>query len=256
MHYVALVWAGMAVLLSCMLAMAVWGHRFGRRRIQRVGESATSGTGIVEGALFALLGLLIAFTFATSYSRFNIRRDLAVQEANAISTAYLRLDVLAASKQSELRAKFRDYIESRLAFWRHLGNASALNNELKRGKTLQSDIWTLAIDATQDDPEGRRLLLPALNEMIDITTTRLNAIKAHPPPLVFVTLFALALLCAWLVGHAMSNAEALNWAHIVGYAAMVTLTIYVIIDFEFPRYGLIRLDFAQEALEDVKDAMR
>jgi hypothetical protein len=256
MQYVALVWAGMALLFVCMLAMAVWGHRLGRRRVRSVGESAIVGTGIVEGALFALLGLLMAFTFATSYSRFNVRRDLAIQEANAIGTAYLRLDVLSASKQPELRAKFRDYIESRLAFWRHLGDAAALSDDLKRGKDLQSDIWTLAIKATEDDPGGRRLLLPTLNEMIDITTTRLNAIQAHPPPLVFVMLFALALLCAWLVGHAMGNAEALNWAHVIGYAAMVTLTIYVIIDFEFPRYGLIRLDFAQEALKDVRDAMR
>jgi hypothetical protein len=82
MQYVALVWADMALLFFCMLAMAVWGHRFGRRRVQNVNESATVGTGIVEGALFALLGLLIAFTFATSYSHFNVRRDLAVHEAN------------------------------------------------------------------------------------------------------------------------------------------------------------------------------
>jgi hypothetical protein len=168
MQYVALVWAGMALLFICMLAMAVWGHRFGRRRVRSVGESAAAGTGMVEGALFALLGLLVAFTFATSYSRFNVRRDLAVQEANTIGTAYLRLDVLSASKQPELRDKFRDYVESRLAFWRHLGSASALSDELKRGKELQSDIWTSVIKATEDDPDGRRLLLPALNEMIDI----------------------------------------------------------------------------------------
>jgi hypothetical protein len=256
MRYVALVWAIMALLFVGMLAMAVAGQRFGRLRARHIGDSATTGTGIVDGALFALLGLLIAFTFATAYSRYNVRRDLAVQEANTIGTAYLRLDVLPAAEQAPLRAKFRDYVRSRLEFWNQLGNASALRQELMRGNELQSEIWSLALKATDNDPSSRRLLLPALNEMIDITTTRLNAIRAHPPLLVFAMLFVLALLCAWLIGYAMGNAELLNWMHVIGYAGMVTLTIYVILDLEYPRYGLIRLDFAQDALEDLRKSMR
>jgi hypothetical protein len=256
MEYVALVLVIMALLFVGMLTMAVGAQRFGRRRVRLAGKLAMTGTGIVEGALFALLGLLIAFTFATAYSRFNVRRDLAVQEANAIGTAYLRLDVLPASVQTPLREKFRDYVEARLDFWHHLGNAAELGAAINRGKQLQREIWTLAIKGTSDDPSVRRLILPELNQMIDITTTRLNAIQAHPPFLVFAMLFILALLCAWLVGYAMSDAESMNWLHVIGYAGVVTLTIYVILDLEYPRYGLIRLDFAQGALEEVKADMR
>jgi hypothetical protein len=246
----------MALLFVGMLAMAVAGQRFGSWRVRKSGDAATTGTGIVEGALFALLGLLIAFTFATSYSRFNMRRDLAVQEANAIGTAYLRLDVLSPEVQAPLRQKFRDYVETRLDFWQQLGNSAALIEAINRGKSLQNEIWSLALQGTEHDPDGRRLILPELNQMIDITTTRYNAIKAHPPMLVFVMLFALALVCAWLIGYAMGRARGVNWVHVIGYAAMVTLTIYVIIDFEYPRYGLMRLEFAQDALKDVRDAMR
>jgi hypothetical protein len=185
-----------------------------------------------------------------------MRRDLAVQEANAIGTAYLRLDVLAPEAQAPLRQKFRDYVEARLDFWEQLGNAAGLNAAIDRTRSLQNDIWSLAVKGTEQDQNGRRLILPELNQMIDITTTRYNAIKAHPPMMVFVMLFALALVCAWLIGYAMGGAAGVNWVHVIGYAAMVTLTIYVIIDFEYPRFGLMRLEFAQDALKDVRDSMR
>jgi CDP-diglyceride synthetase len=254
--YVAAVWAMMALLLLAMLGMALVGHRYGRRQLVRRGESATTGTGIVEGALFALLGLLIAFTFATSYSQYNLRRALAVEEANAISTAYLRLDVLGAAARAHLQEKFRSYVETRLEFWNQLGDKPALRETLSDADELQRKIWSLAIKATEDDPSSRKLLLPALNQMIDITTTRLDASKRHPPLIVFAMLFILALLCAWLIGYASASTKNLNWAHVVGYAIMVMLTIYVIIDLDYPRYGLIRLDLAQEPLEEVSRSMQ
>jgi hypothetical protein len=256
MQYVAMVWAIMALLFLAMLGMALIGHRYGRRQLARRGDSAATGTGIVEGALFALLGLLIAFTFATSYSQYNLRRSLAVEEANAISTAYLRLDVLPEAARDPLREKFRNYVETRLEFWNQLGNKRALHETLGKADALQREIWSLAITSTENDPAGRRLLLPALNEMIDITTTRFDASQRHPPLIVFAMLFVLSLLCAWLIGYASADAEHLNWIHVIGYATMVTLTIYVIIDLDYPRYGLIRLDFAQEPLAEVSRSMR
>jgi hypothetical protein len=118
MHYELFTLALMAIFFFGMWGSALVGHRYGRRRVETVGGSAAEGTGVVEAAMFALLGLLIAFTFATAYSRFNTRRDLVVQEANAIGTAYLRLDLLPAEAQSDLREKFRAYVDSRLTIWR------------------------------------------------------------------------------------------------------------------------------------------
>ncbi|MEZ5828494.1 MAG: hypothetical protein R3D01_09040 [Hyphomicrobiales bacterium] len=161
---------------------------------------------MVEAAMFALLGLLIAFTFATAYSRFNVRRDLVVQEANAIGTAYLRLDLLPMETQPPLREKFRAYVDSRPAFWEDLTNRGLAQEDLNTSTRLQGEIWSEAVKASEDVSTARMLLLPALNEMIDITTTRLNAILARPPPLIFIMLFVLAILCAWLIGHAMALA--------------------------------------------------
>jgi len=70
-------------------------------------EGARAGAGAVEGSVFGLLGLLIAFTFSGAAFRFDARRQLAVEETNAIGTAYLRLDLLPADKQPALRDSFR-----------------------------------------------------------------------------------------------------------------------------------------------------
>jgi hypothetical protein len=247
-----LVLALLGLLFVGMLGLALLGHRQGRIRAQ-LGK--THGTGVVDAALFALLGLLIAFTFANAYSRFNMRRDLVVQEANAIGTAYLRLDLLPAEAHASLREPFKQYVDSRISFWQKLSDPPAARAELDRATKLQNEIWSQAVKATDESQSARMLLLPALNQMIDITTTRLNAITAHPPHLVFGVLFVLALICAWLIGHAMAEADRLNWLHVIIYGVTITLIIYVIIDVEYPRYGFIRLDPAQELLVGVRANM-
>jgi hypothetical protein len=236
MHYELFTLVLMAAFFFGMWCSALVGHRYGRRRVETVGESAAEGTGVVEAAMFALLGLLIAFTFATAYGRFNMRRDLVVQEANAIGTAYLRLDLLPAESQAPLREKFQAYVDSRLRFWEDLTHPDAAREDLGTSTRLQSEIWSEAVNASEDTSTARML----------------NAILARPPTLIFAMLFVLAVLCAWLIGYAMALAKKPNWLHIVGYAAMVTLTVYVILDMEYPRYGLIRLDVAQDMLVEVR----
>src|SRR5258705_703379 len=115
---------GSATLLALGLAVALrgaWllvielGRRIGTRAMAGDPVGAQAGAGVVDAAVFGLLGLLVAFTFSGAATRFDVRRQLVVEEANAIGTAYLRLDVLPAAAQPALRARFREYLESRLA---------------------------------------------------------------------------------------------------------------------------------------------
>jgi hypothetical protein len=158
-----------AVLFAILLGLVELGRRRGRRRIAADPERA--GVGVVEGALFTLLGLLIAFTFSGAASRFDWRRDLVVREANAIGTAYLRLDLLPAEVQPALRAKFREYLRARLDAYRAMPDQVAAGRALARASTLQDEIWSLAVAGARPEPASRLVVLPALNEMFDIMTT-------------------------------------------------------------------------------------
>ena len=99
------------------------------------------------------------------------------------------------------------------------------------------------------------LLLPALNQMIDITTTRTMATQFHQPTIIFAVLVALALLCSLLAGYGMAGSREQRWIHMLGFAAITATAIYVIFDLEYPRHGLIRVDAADQVLIDLRASM-
>ena len=235
------------------------GRRFGGQRLARDPEGARAGTSAVEGAVFALVGLLIAFTFSGAASRFDVRRNLIVQETNAIGTAWLRLDLLPASAQPAIRERFRHYVDSRLEVYRKLPDVVAARAELAKATALQGEIWTQAVAAGRMDgapSSATMLLLPALNEMIDITTTRTLSTQMHPPIIIYGMLVGLALASALLAGYGMAGGKSRNWLHILGFAAVMAVAVYVIIDLEFPRLGLIRVDAFDQALVELRASLK
>lgn len=239
-----------------MLLMLEWGRRQGGRLRARLAQGASAGIGAVEAAVFALLGLIIAFTFQGAAARFDDRRALIVQEANAIGTAWLRLDLLPRTAQPGARELFRRYLDSRLDTYRKLPDMAAVKAELVNTDRLQREIWQLAIDAERD--AGQKIvvgLLPTLNEMFDIVTTRTAAAETHPPFIVFGMLAFLAFASAFYAGHGMAGSTTRSWMHIIGFAAVLTITVYVIMDLEYPRLGMIRVDSFDRVLIELRQSM-
>jgi hypothetical protein len=248
-----------AGLFAGMLAVAEIGRRIGVARYERdPGGAGRDGTA-AEAAVFALLGLLIAFTFSGAASRFHDRRQLIAQESNAIGTAYLRLDLLPAEAQSEVRELFRRYVEVRATVYRAAPDEAETLSRLAAGESLQEEIWRTAVKASQQPgaaAHAAMLLLPALNDMIDITTTRAAATATHPPLEIFLLLGALSLVGALLVGQGASQAKDRPWFYPVMFAAILSTTVFVIIDVEYPRLGLIRVDAADQILLDLRKGMQ
>ena len=245
-------------LLAGILVVMEFGRRLGVRRLAEYGGDAATGVAAVEGGVFALLGLLLAFTFSGAASRFDTRRQQIVEEANNIGTAYLRIDLVPAEFQPELRETFRQYTDSRITVYRKVPDFEAVRAELARGADLQKRIWTLAVAGSRDadSPAARMLLLPALNAMFDITTTRTFASQIHPPALVFVMLLILMLASSFLAGHAMAAAKHRGRLHMLCFAVVMSATAYIILDFEFPRLGLMRIDNFDQVIVDVRAGMR
>lgn len=241
-----------------MLLLLETGRRIGIRRTQQDAEGVRAGLGAVDGAIFGLMGLLIAFSFSGAASRFDGRRQLVVEEANAIGTAWLRLDLLPAGAQPALREKFRRYVDSRLEVYRRLPDLESALAELDRSRALQGEIWSDAV-ASCREPGGQQatmLLLPALNQMIDITTTRTMAAKTHPPVIIFGMLAVLALACSLLAGYGMAGGKTRSWIHMIVFAAILAVTVYVILDLEFPRLGIIRVDAVDQVLVELRQSMK
>jgi hypothetical protein len=241
-----------------MLTLLEAGRRFGLMRRSRESEGERSNLGPVEGAVFALFGLLMAFTFSGAASRFNEKRMLIAEEANTIETAYLRLHMVPESAP-KIQDLFREYVDSRLKTYRLLPDMKAASLEMVNSKKLQEEIWTESVAATRvksAHPAAAWVLLPALNSMIDIMTTRTSALQVHPPRIIFALLFALGLICSLLAGYRMSAGKHRSWLHILGFTVITVIVVYVILDAEYPRAGLIHLETADQVLVDVRATMK
>ena len=220
-------------------------------------EAEREGVGAVEGAVFGLMGLLLAFSFSGAMSRWDVRRELVVEEANDIGTAWLRLELLPKAAQPELRSLFRQYLDARLAVYKAVPDLELAFDELARANALQQDIWVRAV-AASTTPEGERarvLLLPALNDMIDITTTRTVAAKTHPPTVINALLIGLVLASSLMAGSAMADERSRGWLHMLGFALAMSVSVYLIFDLEYPRQGLIRIDAVDQVLVDLRATM-
>lgn len=247
-----------AIFFGILVCLMV-GRWMGKRDIARYGGAALPSISSLEAAVFALLGLLIAFTFSGALSRFDVRRSQVVDEANAIGTAYLRIALLPEAAQAAMRETFRAYVDSRIATYRKLPDVEAARDELARSQQLQNEIWNLAVAAVrmpESRPETELLLLPALNQMFDITTVRVVATQMHPPLIVFAMLIGLALGAALLAGYQSASERSYDWVHKIGFAGIVAFTVYVILDIEFPRLGFVRLDAIDQVLVNVRASMK
>ena len=130
---------------------------------------------------------------------------------------------------------------------------------MTKSKKIQEDIWREAVAATvlpKCHPDAGKLLLPALNNMIDMATTRTMALQIHPPRIVYALLFGLGLICSLLAGYRMALGLHRSWLHILGFTVITVIIAYVILDVEYPRAGLIRLEASDQMLMQTRENMK
>ena len=244
------------VFLGMLLFMEI-GRRIGQFRAGRQHEDPGASFLALEGSVFGLMGLLIAFTFSAAASRFEVRRHLVVEETNDISTAWKRLDLLSHANRGLLREQFRQYVDGRLAIYRDVTSPEEVAQASARTEKLQAEIWdrSLSACAEMSSPATTTLILSSLNVMFDITTTRTMTARTHLPEPICGLLMVLPLICALLAGLDTAATPGRSWVRIIGFALMVSVTVFVILDLDYPRVGLIRLDTFDQVLVDLRNSM-
>ncbi|HEY6599112.1 MAG TPA: DUF4239 domain-containing protein [Pseudomonadales bacterium] len=250
-----------ALLLVLGLFLAVFGclhlgRSLGRRRLLS-DATAHEGLGAVDGAVFGMMGLLLAFTFTGAASRFDDRRDMIVSEVNAIGTAWLRLDVLQEKPRDEMRSLFREYLDGRIAVYRQVTLEDFHPHARIHVAVLQQRLWDGLQAALKDDgrPTLLNFVLPPVNDMFDIAEARYRATQQHPPIAIYLLLGLLVLVAALLAGFGMAKTQRQSLLHMIGFAAVTAIAVYLIIDLEYPRFGIVRVDEFDQALLDLRASM-
>jgi hypothetical protein len=242
-----------------------FGQYLGLRHRKRDGANGTAGLATVEGAIFGLMGLLLAFTISGALQRFDDRRQLVVQETTAATTAYDRLGVFDGEVAQELQTKLKNYIGARIDLYRmphdlfvrqRLENFS--DEQQKKLVDLKRELWgsVRAACPQENYRPACSLSLPALNSLFEVARQRAAASEKHPPQVIYFMLFGLGLGCSLLVGFGIAASAARSWTHMVLFAGTVTVALYIVTDMEYPRLGLIRIETFDHFLADAHDQMR
>ncbi len=237
-------------LFAAILLSTEIGFRIGRRwRNRHPGIAPAGGTG-VEAAVLGLLGLTLALSFSGGADRLAARRAQIVQEANSIGTAWLRLDLLAEADQPALRALFRQYLDSRIEVYERFAERERSDAALARAAGLQQQVWAQAVASCPRSAVAAAcmLLMPALNEMFDIANTRTLAQQMKLPRLIVGLLVLLCCLGGVLSGYSMSGQGERSALHTAVFTIAIAATVYVVLDLEYPRGGLINLEALDQAI--------
>jgi hypothetical protein len=241
------------ILFVLIIIFYLVGYRVRKKVIQQNPELANINLSVINGMLLGLLGLLLAFTFGMSNSRFNARRELVVVEANSIGTAILRTEVYPDSIRKILRSALKEYLEERIAFYEAGMDLEKVILHYRKAEKKSHTIWSIAANYAKHDDITTRTsqLIPALNDMIDVETSRRAAGEGTIPDSIVYFLFALCLCAAFLLGY--DHKEKIDWIIVIGFATMLTATVFNIIDLDRPRSGLINMDRTNNLIIELRD---
>ncbi len=242
---------GMAFVLFLSMIVVCWGAS---RLASRGEDKETSGKfGPVEGSLLGLLAFLLAFTFSMSASRYDARRHVLVEEANDISTAILRADLYPETERTAFRTDFKDYVETRIDFYEAGFDQEKVNANLERSAIISAKIWDRAalLARDRDNLIPSYHMIPALNNMIDIVTTRNAARHATIPDSILWMLFVLCLVGSFLVGYNHRDIAS-SRVVVVVFALMISASIFLILDLDRPSHGLITLEETNKNIVDLR----
>lgn len=245
-----MIWQLLSILalLAGACAASEVGFRLGRRTGPQ-DEAFSRQLDVVRGATFAMVAFLIGFSFSGAASRYIDRLDMIVKEANAVGTAYLRADVVPQPMRGELKEALREYTAGRLELLT-VEDSVVVTSLLSRAGGQHQRLWDAALRGTEGNAQLMRVVLPPLNEVIDLHTSHLSAVRRHIPLPITIALMASAALALALA--AFGNGQlgrrflVLNFV----YGFVLAAALWMTIDLDHPRWGTI-----QASVQPMSDAL-
>ena len=244
------IWLVFLVNVAIALMAAQLGFHFGLWLHRRRPEGKRDiTTGALVGGLLGLLAFMLAFSTSYALTQLDKRRMLAVTDANAIGTAYLRSGYLDEPDQSESRDLLHDYTDLRLSNL----DLEILGFAVGRSESIQDRLWTIAVRNGRDQPESVTIGLfgESINDVIDVHASRLSiAVGSRIPPLMWIMLYGIVFVAFLLIGVAGSADGNRNFVILIlfaiGFAAVLALSE----DLDRPQQGLFRV--SQQAVVDLQ----
>jgi hypothetical protein len=194
-----------------------------------------------------------------SAGRFDDRRKVITQESNDISTAILRCDLYPDETRAQLRAAFKHYVEARIEYMEAGTDLDRVQASLRMKDRYADTIWRIVMKYAHDNPTvfvSSSQMIPALNAMIDVTTTRLALDTARVPDAIIVLLLLLSVLCGFYGGYVVGHKAKLDWIVMVGFSIVITVVIFTTLDLERSRRGITNLNANNRFIIQLRDMLK
>lgn len=239
-------------LLVLMVAAAEVGYLSARRTRPGSAKFEKADITLILGAVMTLLSLMLGFTYSMSQGRYETRRQLIIQEANAIGTAYLRAKTLPEPWNSEIQDLLRQYATLRVEMAAGKDPTPETVGELDaRSKKLQEAMWSRAADLARERPNPIvPIFLQSLNETIDLHGKRLAAFRSHVPISIYIVLIGISVVAIGLLGYYSGTRQRRTWNLNLTFALLVAAVMWMILDLDNPVRGTIRS--SQQSLIDLQ----
>ena len=219
------------------------GYQVGWRRRASGDETARSHAVTWQTAVLALAGLLIGFTFAMAAERFDARKQIMVDESNAIGTTILRTWVLDDTQGEQLRAQLRQYVDARLALVEAGADRRQIDESVRASAALEQRIWSRVAAAGRADPHSvaTGLLMQATNEMIDVAEKHRFSLENPVPPTVFLVVILVSAIGMVSIGYTCGiSSKRLAFGMLV-IPLLLAAVIALVFDIAHPRLGIVRV---------------
>lgn len=233
------------------LALVESGWRLGGARRRAADHEMEAPVGAMVGAALGLLAFMLAFTFGNAASRYDVRRHLVVEEANAISTTFLRAGMLP-DRGDEIQDLLRTYLGVRL----EIVGTGAVEEGVIRSEAVQQQLWAAAVDVARAAPDSIvvGLFVQSLNQLIDVHATRIAfAARSRIPGTIWVSLLAVAGFSLGVMGYHVGLSGSRRSLATLALAITFSTVLLLIADLDRPQEGALRV--SQQAMIDLQRTM-
>lgn len=244
-------WALLIGIILIVLLSGEAGFRVGRLRARRAHEMETP-VGEMVAATLGLLAFILGFTFGLAATRYDAKRQLLVDEANAVGTTYLRAEMLPEGRD-EIRALLREYVDVRIA----AVVPGKLAEGIRRSEELQNQLWRLTVPIAVKHPNSIivGLFVQSLNEVIDLHTKRLTAAMRNRIPFaIWAALYGISIFSFAAMGYHSGLTGTTRSLVIIAVAITFSVVIALIADLDRAQEGVLRV--GQEALSQLRQSMK
>ncbi|MCJ2178388.1 hypothetical protein [Novosphingobium album (ex Hu et al. 2023)] len=247
------IWLIAAAIYGGMILSALAGWKLRAKSADDVSPRAKSEEGYVVSSVMGLLALLVGFTFALAIDRYDTRRKLVLEEANAIGTTYLRTQLLEEPHRTRISNLLLSYTENRVDLARSADNETR-RNDLKASNLMVEQLWaaTVAAFPTIQTRPLSSAYIGSVNEVIDLDSARQQSRRSHVPVEVFMMLVLYQLIAAGVLGYVLAGRRGRTTASLL--LILFGGALILVIDIDRPTSGGITED--QRPMEQLLETMK